>query len=295
MIRAARPLLLITFAAAAFSTAAFAEEAPTSADYLTEAEDLKTWEWLRRHLGGKSEELHFKGDRLEWIGLKGESRYTCSLHLDEQGRVVKAVFNKPMFKNEDLAKLAGFKHLQELTAWHNFDTLKKQEDNPYSGAGLTAFAGKSLASVNFGGSLFDDAGVTAAAKTPNLKTLIIYHTRVTNAGLQSLQADNHIEYLRLGPQFSLRIDDAALKPLATMQALKHLEINETRLTWDGGLHELVKLKDQLQKLTFQQAWIEADDLNKLRAALPDVEIKFTPAPEKAMEQMRRRLARRQER
>jgi len=280
------PLLLCLMLANAYAE-------PTSEQLLSDPSDLQTWQWILERADQTEHVELDRNGKVAWIGFEGENQYQCSIQLDPQGRVIRATFNEAVFSDEDLYKLAGFRHLLVLTAWHNFERgLDISTSNPYSGAGLEAFAGQNLESVNFGGSMFDDAGIAAGAQVPSLKELIIYHTRVTNAGMAALEGNDHIEYVRLAPQFSLSISDDALPHLAQMQALRHLEINEALLTWEG-LQHLTSLEGQLEKLTFKQTQISSEDMEKLRSALPDVAIEHT-LPEADQVAKLRRLKERQE-
>lgn len=280
-----RLFLLITALFTAITTASAKDF--TSEQLLTDPSDLETWQWI---LERADQTEHVELDRngqVAWIGFEGENQYQCSIQLDPQGRVIRATFNEAVFSDQDLHKLAGFKHLLVLTAWHNFKSgTDISITNPYSGAGLEAFAGSKLESVNFGGSYFDDAGIIAGTRVPSLKELIIYHTRVTNAGMEALAGDTHIEYVRLAPQFSLTINDDALPHLAKMQALRHLEINEALLTWEG-LQYLTQLKGQLEQLTFKQTEISAEDMAKLQEALPEVSIEHTQPEADQVAKLRR--------
>lgn len=57
---------------------------------MTDSSDRATFAWLLERSGAEPE-VHYKGNKVEWIGFQGESKYTCGLLLDEQGRVVKAL------------------------------------------------------------------------------------------------------------------------------------------------------------------------------------------------------------
>ncbi len=84
------------------------------------------------------------------------------------------------------------------------------------------------------------------------------------------------------PQMTPRITDATLATVATLKKLTDLTINDTVLTYDGGL-KLLKGLPNLQHLTFGKVGISEADLAKLKADLPKVDIKFTPADAPAIE------------
>lgn len=260
----------------------------SSSEVLSDPSDRETWNWLLER-SDKKEFVH-KNDQdvVDWIGFRGGNEYSASIQVNEQGQVVGVTFDNPGFTNAELEKLTGFTHLKSLIAWRNFGPVEEPAGNPYSGEGLAAFAGSNLESVNFGGSRFDDAGLAAATKVGSLKELIIYQTQVTDEGLAALAGNDHIEYLRVEPNFNLIITDKALEPLSKMKAAKHLEINKTLLTWEG-LQHLAALEGQLEKLTFKETEIPAEDLDKLKQALPNVAIEHTAPAAENVAQMKEQL------
>ncbi len=257
-----------------------------------EAKEAQLWQWLLDRSGRKPHiERDGKGT-VKWVGFYDEEKkkgdfYSGSLTF-EAGRVVKMTFNNANFTNEDLKQMAGFTQLRVITAWHNgWDKQKDSDKSVYSGAGLIHLKGSRVESVNFGGSWFNDEGVRAAVGVPSLRELIIYHTRVTDAGLAALAKDDHIRLLRGGPQYSMKITGAALASVASMKAIEDVEFNETILTWEGGLKHLVALKGRLKRFACNQGLIAPEDLEKLRAALPDTKIEYVEAESKFIDQMKR--------
>ncbi len=270
--------------------------AASADDIFADAQERETWRWLLKRADRTEHVERDRKGKLKWVGFyiaekeKGDY-YSGSLTL-EAGRVVKMVFNNANFTNDDFKRIAAFKRLKTLTAWHNgWDKQKDGDKSVYSGAGLVHFKSTPIESVNFGGSWFNDEGVAAATKVPSLKQLIIYHTRVTDEGLKALAGDTHIELLRLGPQYSMKVSGKALEPISRMKALKHLELNETWLSWEGELEHLTRLKGQLETFTCKVGLIAEGDLKKLKAALPDTKIEYTRAEEKFVEKMKRVRAR----
>lgn len=273
---------------------ALADAAEQDQKIFTDAAEAKTWQWL---LNRAQRRQHVERDRkgaLKWVGFYDEQKkrgdyYSGSLTL-EQGRVVKMTFNAAHFKNEDFKRLASFRKLKILTAWHNGWDKTQKDKTVYSGAGLVHLNETEVASINFGGSFFSDEGVRTAVQLPTLKQLIIYHTRVTDDGLKALKDDGHIELLRVGPQYSLKISEKCISTLITMKALKHLQLDEMMLSWEGGLKLLGKLKGQLESFTCKNGLIAPADLEKLKTALPDARIEYSKADEKYIEKMKRLAA-----
>lgn len=90
---------------------------------------------------------------------------------------------------------------------------------------------------------------------------------------------NHptLENVKLGPKETTRLTDACLVSLATIPNLKELTIVGTALSFDKGLSHLKKAA-KLRKLNLGKVALPEGDLEKIQAALPGVEIDFTPMP-----------------
>jgi hypothetical protein len=153
----------------------------------------------------------------------------------------------------------------------------------FKGTGATALQGHpTLKEISIGGTAFGDVGMPAVASIKGLVRLQLNHDRVTDAGLAALANHPTLEWLMFSPNMSTGITDASLATVATLKALTDLTINDTVLTYDGGL-KLLKGLPNLQHLTFGKVGISEADLAKLKADLPKVEIKFTPADPAAVE------------
>lgn len=253
--------------------------------------ERETWQWLLQR-SGRSE--HIERDNqghVKWVGYRKEDEpkgdyYSGSLTF-ENGHVVKLTFNKAHFTNDDLKRIAAFKHLKTLTAWHNWDHDDPKNTETCSGAGLVHLKPTAIESINFGGSRFNDAGMKASLELPQLKELIVYHTFVTDTGVAAIADHPGLTKVVLGPQHSQRVTEASLEPLSRIKHLKHLELNETMLSWEGGLKHLARLKDQLESFTCKAGYIPEADLAQLKQALPNTKIEYTPADEKQLERMQR--------
>jgi hypothetical protein len=147
----------------------------------------------------------------------------------------------------------------------------------FTGSGMTALAGNTtLKELSIGGTGFSDVGMPAVASIKGLTLLHLNHDRITDAGLAAMVNHPALETLMFSPQMTPRLTDASLATVATLKALKELTINDTVLTYDGGLKYL-KMLPKLERLTFGKVGITDADLAKLKADLPKVDIKFTPA------------------
>ena len=157
------------------------------------------------------------------------------------------------------------------------------------GAGAVALAGHpTLKELGIGGTGVGDVAMPHIASIKGLTRLQLHHDQITDAGLAALANHPALEVLMFSPQMTPRLTDASLATVATLKALKELTINDTVLTYDGGL-KLLKSLPALQKLTLGKVGLSDADLAKLKADLPKVDIKFTPAETDAVEKWRQQF------
>lgn len=253
-------------------------------EQMTDPSDRATYEWLLERAGKKPHVERKRDGRLEWIGFAEESKYTCSLYLDENGHVIKAMFNKAGFRNDELKRLAGFKHLQGITCSHNFDDQGpngyRTGPNPMSGAGWIAFKDHPIEFFKIGGCNFDGDGLKAVAKFPHLKELAVFHTRVRDKDLAALEGHPKLEWIYLGPMWDDKITDNALVHLSKVPNLKQLKIVETYLSYEGGFRFLVEgLGDQVEEMELGNTVVPSADLRRLKEELPKAKITQEPIAE----------------
>ena len=168
--------------------------------------------------------------------------------------------------DEGTAAFAQMKQLIKVRISHNMQ-LKTVP-------GLAAHP--TLQIVNIGGTSVGDGALPGLASIKTLRELSLHHCLgVTDAGVVALAKHPALEKLTLDPQFRPIITDAAIAPLATIPNLKDLSINETVLSY-AGVSQL-KAAKSLTKLTLQKNGIPTAEVDKLKAELPKVEIKYEPA------------------
>ncbi|MFT5125008.1 MAG: hypothetical protein ACI9TH_003286 [Kiritimatiellia bacterium] len=282
MIRYALLLLLLAFSASARDAATL----------FADPQEAATWQWILARTGQQQHVERGSKGEVKWIGFWDEEKqkgdyYRGSLTLDAEGYVVKMTFNAAHFTNDEYARFIAFKRLETITTWHNGWDPNGSDKTVYSGAGLSHLKGSKVAHFNIGGSWFNDEGMVAANQLPSLRELKVYHTRVTDQGVKALWDNPHLTYLNLGPQHSQKVSDACLEAVSTISGLEKLDLDEMLLSWEGGLQHLVALK-HLKKLQCKKSFIPEADLERLRAALPDVEIDYEPADEATIAKMRAR-------
>ena len=221
----------------------------------------------------------------EWSTTKGSKTLVWSnkprlirVTLDPKtGHVISYFSNGIPITNGRLTKLAACKELKSLAydhsgRWH----YKELSDADFSGAGYEAFADSKVESVKIGGSLCGEAGALALAKMKSLKTLNLHHVAMTRPGMEAIC--KHGSQVSFGLSIMHQASWYDLLPLvAAMPKVEELTINETFLTWEKGLEALSKAAGPLKKINFGfGAAVLPEDLAKLKAALPKVEITTLP-------------------
>ncbi len=181
---------------------------------------------------------------------------------------------------------AGFESIRKMKSLKGFSLSHALQ---VKGTGAPAFANHpTLTTVSIGGTGFGDAGMAALGSLKQLTKLSLNHDQITDNGLALLANHPTLESLMFSPQMSPRLTDAALKTVATLKALKELTINDTVLTYEGGL-QFLKALPNLQKLALGKVGLSETDLAKLKADLPNVVIKFEPASPEAVEKWHRQF------
>ena len=221
----------------------------------------------------------------EWSATKGPKTLVWSQKprlirvtlAPETGHVTSYFSNGIPVTNDRLTKLAACKELTSLGydhsgAWH----FKEIPESDFSGAGFEAFADSKVESIKIGGSNFGEAGALAIAKMKNLKTLKLNHVPITRPGMEAIS--KHGSLVSFSVSIMHKADWYDLLPLvAAMPKVEELTINETFLSWEKGLEALSKAAGPLKKINFGfGAAVLPEDLEKLKAALPKVEITTEP-------------------
>lgn len=148
------------------------------------------------------------------------------------------------------------------------------------GPGLAHLASCSqLEHVRLGGCRVDNRVTAALAQIPSLQSVDLQHTMaVTDEGIAALKALPKLRIVKLSPQFSPRITDAALVFLGEIKTLEEIEINETWLTYDKGFTHLKGLAS-LKKLVLTKVVASEPDIARLKADHPTAQVQWTPPDE----------------
>lgn len=175
--------------------------------------------------------------------------------------------NGSAITDEGLAALARLPKLAHFGMHHGPGAL--------TGKGLVALkAHAHFRSVEFGGmSGIDDRTAAFLAQLPQLRVVKLFHTRNTRASLPQLAALPLLESFCLNPHFEpTRITAADIALLAPAKQLRELDLSDMVLPFEDGLAHL-KALPALKKVSLEWSYYTDEDLAKLRAALPGLEIK----------------------
>lgn len=217
-----------------------------------------------------------------------EMKYLAGLpHLHTLSLRNTRVSNRGVVSRAAVVSDDGYKFLGTLKSLRTLD-LDSTEVTAPAYQGIDRLHELSLAFTKV-----DDKGLTALGRMPHLKSLVIYNTDVTDAGLKWLTQCPKLEDLNAGSVdqigsegiaaiaqlSSLRslrlhrndLSKANLAPLANLKKLETLILSDTRLT-DAHLRQLHGLK-QLKSLDLWGMRLDQDAMKALRAALPNCEIK----------------------
>ncbi len=136
---------------------------------------------------------------------------------------------------------AGVQHLSGLTGLHEINLEAFGVDRQGFGVGDEAMKVLAkmpeLETVRLRLTKVTDAGMAELAKIKTLKSLSVPGTRVSDAGLIDLQTLPNLEHLRLGVyREGANITDEGLKTIGQMKQLKDLDLSGTKISDAGLVH-----------------------------------------------------------
>jgi hypothetical protein len=177
-----------------------------------------------------------------------------------------------------LAGFAVFKNVKGMSFYHPSLDVKG-----FDGSGFAALkALPKLERLTIAGTRANDKLMEAVAQIKQLKDFRTWHTYQSQSGNAFLEKLPHLRSLTLGQRLrhwdgssnALSLDDATLDLLSRLATLESLSLDEARISLDA----LLKLKalPQLKKLSLARIDIPAEDVEKLKAALPGVKIDWKP-------------------
>lgn len=220
-----------------------------------------------------------KGNTREFVYQNGPVWIRLGVS-EETGRVTSLNSNSPPITNTELRRMAELLpelEVLKLGHWGNQRYKDRFSQEDFSGAGLDAFSDSNLREFAAMGTMFNNDGAAAAARIKGLRSFKDHHSRTDYQTSLSLMAQNPtVEEIVVSSAFSDKFTDSHLPLFTKVPNLKHIRIEQSFVTWEGGLHHLAPMQDQLESITFWNSFVFPEDLEKLRAALPDTTIEFTP-------------------
>ncbi len=188
-----------------------------------------------------------------------------------------------------LAALGELENLKQLrlmskgvvteTAWAKLTGLKQLTVLSLTGsalddAGLAELANlTALEQLILLGSRITGTGLKPLANLKQLKTLTLANSPFDDDGAEALRGLSAIESLDLS---TTKITDRSLDAIATLAKLRMVTLDDTSVTADG----LLKLRDlkQLSSISVVGVKLSAEELARLRAAMPEVDISDVWSP-----------------
>ena len=165
-----------------------------------------------------------------------------------------------------------------------FEEMKSLKHLITSHAGPpTAKAASSLSNhpalESFASDGFGTNAVEHIVSAKHLRQITLQHGLASDANAAILARHPALEKVVLWPHGPYAIlTDAAIPSLATLPNLKDLTLDYSRFTFEAGLKQLKQVRT-LEKLNLGNALLSDADLERLKAELPNVAIKYTPMPD----------------
>lgn len=177
-----------------------------------------------------------------------------------------------------LKHFAAFKNVKAMSFYHPSLDVKG-----FTGEGFAALKElPKLEKLTIAGTRANDKLMEAVGQIKQLKDFRTWHTHQSQAGNAFLLQLPSLRSLTLGQRLrrwdgssnALSLDDSTFDVLSKLTELESLSLDETRLSLDG----LLKLKalPKLKKLELRRIDIPAEDVEKLKAALPACKVDLKP-------------------
>jgi hypothetical protein len=218
--------------------------------------------------------------------VRGTAKFADTKALEVLTKLPKlhtVYFNATIFDDSGFAVLAKCKELQSIALDHNFIISG-------SGAGALKDLPK-LKSLRFGGcTKMTSEAAEACAQLTQLESLQFFHMGASDEDVATLlPLAGNLKHFVVASQFNGELSGVALEHLAKFKSLESLKFGEVVVSYDGGLKHLATLKN-LKKLELDKVGASEEDINKLKAALPGCEIKWTQPSAQEAERYQKSLA-----
>jgi hypothetical protein len=165
--------------------------------------------------------------------------------------------------------------MESLTGMTNLRILDLR-DTVVSDEGMAPLKKLSnLKSLDLSETLVGNAGLQHLKELKNLDDLNLWATRVGDAGMEHISAMKPLKRLNLDnvgfPGDDVALTDAGVKKLVSLTNLEFLHLGKTKIT-DEALTALAGLK-KLKQLEVTHCDVTEQGIQKLKAALPEIEVK----------------------
>jgi hypothetical protein len=185
--------------------------------------------------------------------------------------------NGSQLTDEGYRHFAAFANLRSLALWH-----PSWDNRAFTGAGLARLKElPKLERLTFAGSTAGDAAFEAIGQLTQIRDFSTWHTAATPAAGASLAKLTNLRSLRIGqrlprgnPPPPASLDGSTIAVIAKLPALENLEVMEAVLA-PGELTPLAGVKT-LKTLKIHEVDVPAADVDKLRAAMPNVKVDYAP-------------------
>lgn len=162
-----------------------------------------------------------------------------------------------------LAVLKNFSHLEFLNVGHGGTTALSDE-------GVTHLPElPNLKNLSWDlAILLGDKATTVLTRVPNLESLWMGGTKVSDAGVENIARLSHLKFLTLA---YTQVTDAGLPHIAKLTDLEVLYLQSLKQVTDASLPHLESLK-KLKYVNLQATGVTAAGVARLKAALPACEV-----------------------
>ncbi|WDI42702.1 hypothetical protein [Bremerella sp. P1] len=200
------------------------------------------------------------------------------------------MINGTVLTDDGYQHFTAFPKLTKLSIFHPSRKLEA-----FNGSGLAHLKDlPALESLTFAGATAGDEALEAVGQLTQLESFREWHNTETSDGLKHLTKLKNLKSVRLGQRLPnwgkdtpASFDNDSIAILAKIPSLESIELTEARLNYDA----VVQLKDlpNLKTIKISQVDISEADVEKLKSAMPGVEIKWDPLTDEQAEMLTKKL------
>lgn len=200
--------------------------------------------------------------------------------------------NAAQFTDDGLWQFTLLTNLKQIKFFHT--SLRRKD---FTGRGFAHFASmRNLRRLTVAGCPFNDEGMAAVGKLTQLENFRTWHTYQSEAGNEHLKSLSNLKSLYLGQRLrryggesnAHSLTDRTLEVVSQLKSLDTLTLGEQRFSVEA----LAKLQalPKLKQLELTQVDVAAADIDRVRAALPNVQIAWKPVTDEDRAKLDRLLA-----